>query len=102
MCWYANHMLPGRFYIEQGQNFQVAQFPAAIDKKSHQSPEAPALWIETQEVYWRQKMIKDQVFSQDHPCLVPQLSVSTYLQNYQHKPINDFEKENQTLGKYTI
>jgi hypothetical protein len=27
------------------------------------------------------KMIRDQAFSQDHPCLAPQQSVSTYLQN---------------------
>jgi hypothetical protein len=33
-------------------------------------------------------MTKGQAFSQDHPCLVPQLSVSTYLQNVSSKAID--------------
>lgn len=61
--------------------------------KCHQSPKAPALWIQTQEFYWQCKMIKDQVFSQDHPCLGSQLSVSTCLQNVQNKIIYDGGKK---------
>jgi len=75
------HLLPYRFYIEQGQKFQVNQFPDAVYMKCHQSPEAPAWSLQTREFYLQYKMIRDQAFSQDHPCLAPQQSVSTYLQN---------------------
>ena len=76
-----HHILPYKFYIEQGQNFQVNQFPGAVYMKCHQSPEVPVWSLQKQEFYWQYKMTKGQAFSQDHPCLVPQLSVSTYLQN---------------------
>jgi hypothetical protein len=56
--------------------------------KCHQSPEAPAWSLQKQEFYWQYKMTKGQAFSQDHPCLVPQLSVSTYLQNVSSKAID--------------